>query len=119
MLVAYCTGLIVVCTALLVPATIFTIKNYWMLRELVRDQPAGKHEPPRTAAAARTAPVRRPASEPPRPTAPRPRAARVPRAEPTHAYYEADYTPPAPSGGDTMEWTGPVTPYTPANRDPK
>jgi hypothetical protein len=41
-LLAYCAGLIAVCTGLLIIATVFTVKNYWMLREL-SNAPPGKH----------------------------------------------------------------------------
>jgi hypothetical protein len=34
LLIEYCTGLIFVCTVLLVVATSLTIKNYWLIRDL-------------------------------------------------------------------------------------
>jgi hypothetical protein len=34
LLIEYCTGLIFVCTVLLVVATSVTIKNYWLIRDL-------------------------------------------------------------------------------------
>lgn len=44
MLLAYLIGLIAVCTGLLLVATAVTIKNYWLLRELLEGAPAGRHE---------------------------------------------------------------------------
>ncbi len=44
MLLAYLIGLIAICTGLLLVATAVTIKNYWLLRELLEGAPAGRHE---------------------------------------------------------------------------
>jgi hypothetical protein len=82
-LLAYLIGLITVCTGLLLVATAVTIKNYWLLRELLEGAPPGRHD-----------------SDPPH--------------ERRFEYYdsvgEEDRT-------DTVEWTGPVTSYTPAGRE--
>jgi hypothetical protein len=76
-------GLITVCTGLLLVATAVTVKNYWLLRELLEGAPPGRHD-----------------SDPPH--------------ERHFEYYdsvgEEDRT-------DTVEWTGPVTSYTPAGRE--
>jgi hypothetical protein len=55
-LLAYCAGLIAVCTGLLIIATVFTLQNYRMLRDL-SDAPSGRHD------AEEAAPVARPRTE--------------------------------------------------------
>jgi hypothetical protein len=67
-------------------ATVFTVKNYWMLREMSSGLP-GKHD--------EVSAVR--ADQPKR-----------------GLRYDSDADP--RSGADAAEWTGPVTPYTPADR---
>jgi hypothetical protein len=93
-LIAYCTGLIIVCTALLVPATVFTIKSYWLLRQL-SEGPPGRHE---AGPAIPRAPVRSIERE----------------------YYDSGAVEAAESialdDRDEVEWTGPVTSYTPSGR---
>jgi hypothetical protein len=87
-LLAYCAGLIAVCTGLLIIATVFTVKNYWMLREL-SNAPPGKH------------------------SADTPRD--VPRGSPSgipSQRYDSGF----PEQND--EWCGPVTVYTPSGRKP-
>jgi hypothetical protein len=87
-LLAYLIGLITVCTGLLLVATAVLIKNYWLLRELTEGAPAGRHE-------AAAAPERR-----------------------FEHYDSADSVKPvAVDRPDSIEWTGPVTPYTPAGRE--
>ncbi|GEM_PF-6759101 len=81
MLLAYLIGLIGVCTGLLVVATAVTIKNYWLLRELLECAPPGRHDED-------TKPDRR-----------------------VECYDSGEPQP------QTVEWTGPVTPYTPAARE--
>jgi hypothetical protein len=83
-LLAYCTGLIGVCTGLLIIATVFTIQNYWMLRSLSDGTP-GKHD------------------------------ASVPAASEDVRRRFEHYDSGPPTSGD-VEWTGPVTAYTPADR---
>jgi len=85
-LIAYCTGLICICTGLLVFATVFTVKNYWMLRAMSPSLP-GKHD--------EVPPV---------------------RADQPKRGLRYDSAPDARTGADATEWTGPVTPYTPADR---
>lgn len=87
MLLAYCAGLIAVCTGLLIIATVFTLQNYWMLRRLSQ-APPGKHD---------AAPAE----------APQPRV-----AAPRNMHYYDSALP----GADDGEWTGDVVPYTPSNR---
>jgi hypothetical protein len=120
-LIAYCTGLICVCTVLLVVSTVLTVKNYWLLRDLTAASPPGRHEA--AAAAARREPKRREVSPPrevrdvrevreviePRPPRdPRPKRDRPER----HSERFDSALPPS----DSIEWTGPVTPYTPESR---
>jgi hypothetical protein len=88
-LLAYCVGLIAVCTGLLIIATVFTIQNYWMLRKLLEEAPPGKHDP-----------------------------------RPVHDQRSVHYDSGPPVSGDLgprvpddVEWTGPVTTYTPAARN--
>jgi hypothetical protein len=111
-LIAYCTGLIIVCTILLVVATTVTIKNYWLLRDLAEASPPGRHEQPPSK-------ERRPVERPPverRPAEPRPVEPRpVEPRQPQVAFYDShDDDDREPTG--TGEWTGPVVPYTPAYR---
>jgi hypothetical protein len=87
-LLAYCAGLIAVCTGLLIIATVLTIQNYWMLRKLLDGASPGKHDP-----------------------------------RPVHEQRSVHYDsgPPVPDdvgprASDDIEWTGPVTEYTPAAR---
>jgi hypothetical protein len=90
-LIEYCTGLILVCTVLLVVATSVTIKNYWLLRELTSPAAPGRHD-----------------AEPPAERAPdRRREEREPHFE------RYDSGPPV----SPAEWTGAVTPYTPAGNE--
>jgi hypothetical protein len=83
----YCTGLIFVCTVLLVIATAVTIQNFQLLRRLTEDSVGAHDEPPvRDTRAGRE---RRP----------------VERYDSNDSFDDG-----AP------EWTGPVTTYTPSNR---
>jgi hypothetical protein len=93
-LVAYCTGFISVCTILLFIATIFTVQNYRMLRRMSEVAPGAHDEDA----------VGQPAA----------RRAGAAQRRPVERY----------DSGDTVdtgagEWTGPVTPYTPAARKPR
>lgn len=91
-LIEYCTGLILVCTVLLVVATSVTIKNYWLLRELTAPQSSGRHDA--------------------EPTVPRAPGRRREDHEPRFERYDSG--PPT-----ATDWTtGPVTPYTPAGHEP-
>ena len=117
-LVEYCTGLICVCTALLVTATVFTVKNYWMLLEISEYLPGKHDETPRgrttgersaEGAGRRTHSVTTTAVTPPRP------AARVDEHQRRFERYDSGATPET----ETTEWTGPVTLYTPVNRESK
>jgi hypothetical protein len=85
LLLAYLIGLISVCTGLLLVATAVTIKNYWLLRELLEGAAPGRHD------------------------------SGVTRERRVERYDSAD--PVVPDRPDTIEWTGPVTPYTPAGRE--
>jgi hypothetical protein len=86
---AYCAGLIAVCTGLLIIATVFTIQNYWILRKLLDGTPPGKHDP-------------RPVHDQ--------RSVHYDSGPPV----SGDVGPPI---SDDDEWTGPVTAYTPAGRE--
>jgi hypothetical protein len=88
--------LIAVCTGLLIFATVFTMKNYWLLSRLTDATAPGKHD---------TEPARSARREP------RERV-RVDTHERHFEHYDSA-RPPA----DEVEWTGPVTVYTPAKRD--
>jgi len=88
-LLAYCVGLIAVCTGLLLIATVFTVKNYWMLREL-SNSPPGKH----------SVEVSREAS-----------------GEVSRDSASVRYDSGFPAQND--EWTGPVVAYTPTGRKPQ
>jgi hypothetical protein len=90
-LIAYCTGLILVCTVLLVVATAVTVKNYWLLRDIVKAPASGRHDEPVSA------PLPEQPSE---------------RREPRFDRYDSGVPP-----VNATEWTGPVTPYTPATRE--
>jgi hypothetical protein len=93
-LIAYCTGLILVCTVLLVVSTAVTIKNYWLLRDLVKPPAPGRHDEPLTA--------------------PLPEQ----RTEGREARFDRyDSGAPPANAANAGEWTGPVTPYTPATRE--
>lgn len=92
-LLAYCTGLIVVCTALLIFASVVTMQNYWMLRRLTAGPP-GKHENAAHSPVDEPKPIRRVDSR-------------------RHGMEHYDSGFPAAADG---EWSGPVTPYTPADR---
>jgi hypothetical protein len=81
-LLAYLIGLITVCTGLLLVATAVTIKNYWLLRELLEGAPPGRHDS-------------------------------ADHHERRFEYYDSV----AEDRTDTVEWTGPVTSYTPAGRE--
>jgi hypothetical protein len=83
----YCTGLIFVCTVLLVVATAVTIQNYQLLRRLSQYAAGAHDEAP--AREARPGRERRP----------------VERYDSGSSFDDG-----AP------EWTGPVTTYTPSNR---
>jgi hypothetical protein len=90
-LIAYCTGLILVCTVLLVVTTAVTVKNYWLLRDIVKAPAPGRHDEPVSAS------LPEQQSEP--------RETRFDR-------YDSGASP-----VNAGEWTGPVTPYTPAARE--
>jgi hypothetical protein len=80
-LLAYLIGLISVSTGLLLVATAVTIKNYWLLRELLEGAPSGRHEA-------------------------------LAKNERHFEYYDSGASG-AEDRSDSLEWTGPVTPYTP------
>jgi hypothetical protein len=92
-LLAYCAGLIAVCTGLLLVATVFTVKNYWLLREL-SISPSGKH----SAEESREAP-------------------REIAREASRGNASVRYDSGFPEQSD--EWTGPVVAYTPTGRKPQ
>jgi hypothetical protein len=98
-LLEYCIGLIAVCTGLLIIATVFTIKNYWLLSQLT-DAAPGKHDFKASASATASA---------------RPEPSERIRVD-THQRHFEHYDSARPPA-DEVEWTGPVTVYTPADRD--
>jgi hypothetical protein len=91
-LLAYCAGLIAVCTGLLLVATVFTVKNYWLLREL-SNAPPGKHSAEDSREASRQTSL-----------------------EASRGNASVRYDSGFPEQSD--EWTGPVVAYTPTGRKP-
>jgi hypothetical protein len=91
LVLAYCTGLICVCAIVLFAATLLTVRNYQLLRRLSED----------TGAALRGASA--------------PRAGRVDASRRLRVERYESAAPPEMGAG---EWTGPVFPYTPADREP-
>jgi hypothetical protein len=89
----YCTGVIVVCTALMTFVSVVTVRNLQLLRDLV-GQPPGAHDEPDTSDA----------------------AARRRRGVATAQVQRFDSGVPLEPRATADEWTGPVTTYVPADR---
>jgi hypothetical protein len=108
--VVLATAVNIVCIVLLGVATFYTVRNYRVLRR-IQARTVPPDEARVSEAAQRIEAPPRAAAAPRRETIPRPEPAQRAAAAPTQRYDSLN----EPDRGQ-IEWTGPVTPYIPADR---